>query len=176
MLKISTFFAILGFVASSYAQMLPANEIPPTWERKDGNWDSFNYNLTLKPLTNEGLTLDQMTEHPIFIYYYSATCPACRNSYPKVQELANEFSDKGLQVIGICVRGNTPRDLAAFNRDMKVQIPLFQDIEGQFGNAYGVGHVPMGLLVNPKTGHYMRIANLHRHWGHLLEQVHKLVH
>jgi thiol-disulfide isomerase/thioredoxin len=94
----------------------------------------------------------------LIIFYFSAKCPHCQHAFPHVQKLSGELASQGFTAIAVAVRQNTEEDLRGFVRDFGVHIPLFHDIERQFGAAYGTGSIPLTLLVNAK-GEYIRYKN-----------------
>ncbi len=131
-------------------------EPAPTYELdKKGQRDHVDFNLPLSGLTDASLKLSQFANRNLIVFYFSAKCPHCQQAFPHVQKLSDELASQGFAAIAVAVRQNTEEDVRGFIRDYGVHIPVFHDVERQFGSNYGTGSIPLVLLVNPK-GEYIR--------------------
>jgi thiol-disulfide isomerase/thioredoxin len=165
---LSEAFILFSFclaVADSTSQRGPvqgpaAPESPPTFELdKAGRRSHIDFALKLGPISEVNMQFSQFSNRNLMIFFFSAMCPHCQNSFPHVQKLADELNLKGFKTIAIATQSNTEDDIRGFIRDYKVHIPVFRDDEFRtFGTNYGNKFVPLVLIVN-KRGEYIRYAN-----------------
>jgi peroxiredoxin len=143
----------------SHAQVAQGPEAPqagPTFMLdKKGKRDIIDFNIALKPVSNQKLTLAQFKGRRTLVFYYSAKCPHCQQSAPYVQQLADELGPKGYASLAVAIKWNTEDDIRGFIRDFGVRMPMMQDDDRTFGENYGVGTIPVVYLINEK-GEYIR--------------------
>lgn len=155
MSKLSVLFvSIFLMVQAASAQFLSQTPPPQVAMNPAGQAMIFDYALSLKGITTKEASLNQYQDRPVLFFYFSALCPHCKQAYPKVQALHDEFKDTGLQTVAIAVSNNSRIDILKFNKELKGTVPFLQDASRQFGEKYGVGHVPMLVLVHP-NGNYI---------------------
>lgn len=150
MSKISVFFVTL-FMFTQFASAQFLNQTPPPQVVKNpaGQNVIFDYALPLKGITTQDAGLQKYQDRPVLFFYFSALCPHCKTAFPKVQKIHDEFKDAGLQTVAIAVSNNSRIDVLKFGKSLKATVPFLQDASRKFGEKYGVGHVPMIILVNP---------------------------
>ena len=129
---------------------------PPTFELdKAGKRDHINFNLMPTAISVPGMKLSGFANRKLLIFYFSAVCPHCQHAIPFVQKLADELTPLGFSSIAIAIKYNNEDDVRNFIKDYKVHIPVFQDADKTFGDAYGTGSIPLLIVVNEK-GEYIR--------------------
>ena len=127
-------------------------EAPPTYELdKSGKRAHIDFTLKVKPISDANLQLSRFQGHKTLVFYFSAKCPHCQHAFPYIQKLSDSLTSKGVTTIAITIKYNSDEDIHNFIRDFKVRMPVFQDEDRVFGDAYGTGYVPMILLVNEKN-------------------------
>ncbi len=52
-------------------------------------------------LNSEPLTLENLKGKVVLVRWFTDTCPYCASSAPALRELYNEYSDKGLTIVGV---------------------------------------------------------------------------
>jgi len=92
--------------------------------------------------------------HVVVLNFWYAGCAPCRAETPDLAKLADQFADRGVQVVGVNVRDSAETALA-FARTHKLNYPSVMDIEsGSVVQAYtGVvspSAVPTTLVINAK--------------------------
>ena len=133
-----------------------APEPPPTWELdKSGKRTHIDFNLKVKPVTDPSTPFSKFAGRKALVFYFSAKCPHCQHAFPFVQKLADSLAPKGFTSLAIAIKFNTDEDIHGFVNDFKCHLPIYQDDDRTFGEAYGTGYVPVIYLVNEK-GEYIR--------------------
>jgi peroxiredoxin len=145
-------FSLLIQLAS--AQFL--NQTPPPQVKKNAAGQNiiFDYALSLKGLTTTEVSLTQYQDQPLVIFYFSSLCPHCKKAFPQVQAIYNKYKDLGVQAMAISVSYNSRPSVLQFAKNMNAKMPFTQDSASQFSKKYGVGHIPVVLLVRP-DGSYL---------------------
>ncbi len=129
---------------------------PPTFELdKSGKRAHIDFSLKVKPISEANLDLSQFANRNLLVFYFSAECPHCQHAAPYVQKLADDLSAKGFVSIAIAIKFNPEESIRNFIRDYNIRMPVFQDDERVFGENYGVGTIPLLILVDSK-GEYVR--------------------
>ncbi|MGL1933748.1 MAG: TlpA family protein disulfide reductase [Fibrobacterales bacterium] len=156
------------------AQRLPVEVTGPVPEiDKNGIEQVMDFSVPLTGISDQGLKFNTFKNRPLFIFYFSAKCPHCQKTYPKIQKISDEYTAKGLTTIAVAVSGNKKSDIRTFIRDTGVRVPMLQDKDRKFSDAYGTGSVPLGVLVLP-NGRYIRYKSLGAELEHLKSQLDKL--
>jgi thiol-disulfide isomerase/thioredoxin len=52
-------------------------------------------------LNGKPVTLDDLRGKVVLLDFWAVWCPTCRTAFPHLQDLSNQYKDKGLQVIGL---------------------------------------------------------------------------
>ncbi len=137
--------------------------LPPAaaWESNAGKLAAFDFNIPMEGITDPSLNLSQFKGKPLMVFYFSAKCPHCMKAYPRLETMAQEYFAKGLNVIAVAVGGNRKPDIRVFIENQRVKVPVLQDTRRILGKKYGVGTVPLVLIINEK-GNYIRYRSFDR--------------
>ncbi|MGR9088759.1 MAG: TlpA family protein disulfide reductase [Gammaproteobacteria bacterium] len=101
-------------------------------------------------LSGRQRSLSEWQDSVLVINFWATWCPPCREEIPELIALQNQYSEKGLQIIGIAVEDRDP--VAEFVDFIGIEYPVLvagdQGIamSRQLGN--GVGAVPFTLVVD----------------------------
>lgn len=108
------------------------------------------YNFRLKNLNNNTVSYKELKgENLTVIDFWATWCKPCVRSIPKLVEMHDEFSDKGVHFIGISVDG--PRNLAKvkpFAKSLGVDYTVLLDTENEVMQRLRVQSVPTLLIIN----------------------------
>ncbi len=147
---------LLSFSGIQAQMLLPP---APSFEKDGAEFAKFDFSVPLDGVTDPSLSLAQFAGKPTVIFYFSAKCPHCMRTYPKIDLLVDSFLEKGLNVIAVATFMNSKPDILTFMENQRVRFPTFQDIERKFTRLYGVGTVPLVILVD-KDGKYIRYKSV----------------
>ena len=127
-------------------------------------------------ISYSGEKLGEFANRPLFVFYFSTTCPHCRHAAPGILEFANEFAKDGLTTLAVASGGNPKRGIRTFIDDLKwnENINVGWDEHRQFGELYSDGYVPKIYLVNP-DGSYKLYGSIEREKDQIKEDIRALL-
>ena len=96
------------------------------------------------------LKSDELKGKAVLLNFWATTCAPCRKEIPDLADLYQEFSAKGLQVIGISMAHERPDQVMAFKQSYKIPYTLALDIDSVITKAFGVEVIPLTLLISPR--------------------------
>ncbi len=143
------------------------NPTKPAPVKSDVNIDSvlaltqsgtLDYNVSLKPFAGSHKNFGEFKGKKLILFYFSATCPHCQESFPHVQKLGDELTQQGFTTIAVATSNSTPHDIHKFMAERKSHVSMFQDAERHVAQKYGTGYVPVIIVANEK-GEYKRFSN-----------------
>ncbi len=127
-----------------YETIIPVGSYAPSFKLKDlaGRvWDAETF----------------LKKQVTILYFWSAFCPYCKESLPKLNKLNEKYRQKGLKVLAINLDGRDfSNAIISFLTDSKIKltVPLDELYEQKFftaGDPYGVNKTPTIFLVD-KSG------------------------
>jgi peroxiredoxin len=90
---------------------------------------------------------DQRDKHPVLVNFFSTTWGACNAEFPHLQEVYEQYKDKGLQVVSISTEDEAT--LRAFQRHKGTTFPILRDGDGSVYTLYQAEYVPASMVVAP---------------------------
>lgn len=127
----------------------------------------------------DSLALEDLKGKVVLLDFWSDGCAPCIEAMPAHQRLREEYSDKGVEVVGVYISGDDPAKLKAFLEGRGISYPhvLAKSVEPALSKAYGRTFVPMlylidqnGYIVHTVEGaSRLRFAGLKRKLNQLLE-------
>ncbi len=104
----------------------------------------------LKDLSNHWQEYSDLKGNSLTVIDFWATwCQPCVRSIPYLNEMASDFTDSGINFIGVSIDG--PRNqskIAPFTRSLGVSYPILRDINSELMSELGVTAVPTLLIYN----------------------------
>ena len=142
-------------VASNYTEI--AFRLPVI-----ANYPSLRNERALNPEVTSAqkqgvLSIEDFRGKFLYIDFWDSYCLPCRDSFPKLNKLRNEFGRYGFEVLGISVDSD-PKDALRFVREYKVGFPIVSDPSGLTATVNGVEALPTGFLISPE-GVILRTLN-----------------
>ena len=105
--------------------------------------------FSLKTLEGETLRLSELRGQVVLINFWATWCPPCRAEMPAIQQLYDQYRDRGLTVLAVDLK-ETEADVADFAQQMELTFPILVDQDGQVFSRYGVIILPSTFFVDPK--------------------------
>ena len=106
--------------------------------------------ITLEAIDGHPLALQTLRGKPSLVVFWASTCETCIKELPELIELYNHYSPKGLQVIGIVIYYNNPKEAIAMVQNKKIPYRILLDRDYKATYAFGnVQHTPTSFLISP---------------------------
>ena len=102
--------------------------------------------FTLASRAGGEVSLADLKGQVVMINFWASWCSECRPEMPMFERLHREFAARGLSVIGINAREETPAILQ-YAKELRLTFPLILDPKGEINTAYGVIGLPATFLI-----------------------------
>ncbi|WP_062046716.1 thiol-disulfide oxidoreductase ResA [Bacillus sp. JCM 19034] len=107
--------------------------------------ESINFALT--DLNGERVELSDFEGKGVFLNFWGTFCPPCEKEMPIMEELYDEYKEKGVEIIAVNV--NEPKlTVERFASRYNLTFPIVIDKGRSVTNAYGVHPLPTTILIN----------------------------
>jgi thiol-disulfide isomerase/thioredoxin len=104
----------------------------------------------LLDLDGKPISLAALRGHPVWINFFASWCPPCQAETPILRDIAEEYRDRGLVVIGISVRETSAADVAAYAAKYRLGYTLAPDLTGEIFDLYHPPGLPTQIFVGPE--------------------------
>ena len=157
-LKLCIVFSLIS--GASFAQAIDKKFLPPELEQQDGKNKIMDFAIPLKGISDPGMKFQHFAKKPLLVFYFSAKCPHCMQTYPEIQAIADAYEKQGLTTIAIATGHNAKSDIRTFisNQKAKDNVPFLKDAQNEYSKQYGTGKVPLIMFVN-EDGSFYRFTN-----------------
>ena len=106
--------------------------------------------ITLEAINGQPVSLQSLRGKPGLVVFWASTCSTCIKELPELIELYNHYSPKGLQVIGIVIYYNDPKEAIAMVQNKKIPYRILLDRNKKATYAFGGVHfTPTSFLIAP---------------------------
>jgi cytochrome c biogenesis protein CcmG/thiol:disulfide interchange protein DsbE len=103
--------------------------------------------LPARPATLERLDLDAYRGKVVLLDFWASWCGPCKESFPWMQQMANDYADRGLVVIAVNV--DHERALAEqFLRAHQPRFPIVFDPQGRLAESFHVSGMPASFYID----------------------------
>lgn len=159
-MKLKLLFSCLLVATPLFAQWPLLEPVAaPEFERtQEGVYAKMDFGIPMDDYRKSGVSFAKFSKKPTVILYVSATCGHCHRAYPKVSKMVGEYKAHGLEMVVMCSGYSRNADIDDMIDDLKIKEPFLLDKQKLFGERYGLGSVPMLLLVDSE-GKYIRIRS-----------------
>jgi len=107
-----------------------------------------NLDLTLKDMNGADVRLADFRGKPLLVNFWGTWCPPCVLETPELVELAGEYKDRGLVIVGIAY-DDTPEDVKKFAEKFEIPYTLLMATDDAM-NAFGlIDGFPTSVFVRP---------------------------
>jgi peroxiredoxin len=98
------------------------------------------------------VSLQDLRGKPVLLNSWATWCAECRTELPAVQRLAETYSDRGLQVIGVNVDEGGDAGPIAFAAQRGLTYPMVHDEHTRYQAAFRAVGVPQTELISASGG------------------------
>jgi peroxiredoxin len=92
--------------------------------------------FTLQSLDGQTVHLSDFRGKAVLLNFWATWCAPCKIEMPWFVELQKQYGGEGLQILGVAMDDASPKNIAAFAKDMGVNYPVLLGKEA-VGDAYG---------------------------------------
>jgi len=111
--------------------------------------------FTLSTLDGKQVNLSDYRGKVVMLNFWYTKCPPCREETPALQQVYQQFADKGLVILGVNVRQNEQpgaagdQDIRAFAEQFGVTYPIVIDSNRDVAMAYQIYPLPTSIFIDP---------------------------
>ena len=101
----------------------------------------------LQNLDEQPVSLSDLQGQPVLLNFWATWCGPCNYEMPFIQEIYDEWSDKGLVVLSIDI-GETPSRVRDFIQSGNFSFPVLLDINQKVALEYNIRGIPTTFLID----------------------------
>jgi peroxiredoxin len=108
--------------------------------------DGSTYQLT--DLEGQPVRLDALRGRAVWINFWASWCPPCQAETPVLRDVAADYEERGLTVIGISVQETSIDDVRAYAERYDLRYTVAADLEADVFHRYRVYALPTQFFVD----------------------------
>jgi len=104
--------------------------------------------FALASLEGKTVRLSDYRGKAVLLNFWATWCPPCKIEMPWFVELQKQYGPAGLQILGVAMDDGSPKEIAAFAKEMGVNYPVLIGKEA-VGDAYGgIPYLPVSFFID----------------------------
>ncbi len=123
----------------------PVQEGPPPAEGPEVG--KLAPDFQLENLEGQPISLSDLRGKPVLLNFWATWCPPCRAEMPYLQQLYEEWSDKGLEVLAIDI-GESPSKVKEFLQSQGLSLPVLLDAKENVAREYNITGIPTTFFID----------------------------
>ena len=120
----------------------------------------------LSTLDGQTVALSELGGTPVLVNFWQIRCPPCREEMPYLQQIYDEWQERGLVVLGINI-GESPSHVADFMQSQELSLPVLLDTNQEVARGYYIQYIPStffidknGIIQDMKVGAFQSKAEI----------------
>jgi len=101
----------------------------------------------LQGLDGQAVSLGNLLGKPVLINFWATWCPPCRSEMPYIQEIYEEWSDKGLVVLAINI-GESSSTVEDFMQSQNLSFTVLLDTKQDVAQSYNITGIPATFFID----------------------------
>jgi len=101
----------------------------------------------LQNLNGQSITLSDFKGKPVLINFWATWCQPCVFEMPFIQEIHDEWSDKGLMVLAINI-GDSSSEVEQFLQNHNLSLPVLLDTSKAVAQTYSIRGIPTTFFID----------------------------
>ncbi len=89
----------------------------------------------------------QKDKNIVILDFWATWCGPCRGIMPIMEEVANEYKDKGVILIAVNLR-ESPQQIHSFLQEQGLHTTVALDKDGAVGNVYKAQYIPQTVIID----------------------------
>ena len=102
--------------------------------------------FALQDLNGEPVSSRDLRGKPVLLYFWATWCLPCRADLPIIAKLSEEFSRRGLIVLGL--NDESRPAVANYLKEHPSGIRSLIDVDGKIARSYNIGSIPTAVLID----------------------------
>lgn len=103
--------------------------------------------FTLELFEGGSVSLSDLQGKVVLVDFWASWCPPCIEEAPALNEIYEEYRDRGVEFLGVCI-WDTTKTCEQFLEDYAVAYPTGRDAEGAILVDYGVKGIPEKFFID----------------------------
>jgi peroxiredoxin len=104
----------------------------------------------LRDLDGDPVTLESLRGKIVWLNFFASWCPPCQQETPILRSIADDYRDRGLEVVGVSVQETTPADVKAYADRYRLGYTIGFDGSGHVLREYRVFALPTQFFIDPE--------------------------
>ena len=101
----------------------------------------------LENLEGQSVSLSDLRGKPVMLNFWATWCPPCRAEMPYIQQIYEEWSGKGLEVLAIDI-GESPSEVKKFLQNQGLSLPVLLDTKKNVAQKYNITGIPTTFFID----------------------------
>ena len=101
----------------------------------------------LSNLKGQSVALSDFRGRPVLINFWASWCGPCRTEMPYIQQVFEEWSDRGLVILSIDI-GESLSTVEDFMQSYNLSFPVLLDVNKTVSLKYNVRYIPTSFFVD----------------------------
>ncbi len=108
--------------------------------------DGTRYQLT--DLAGNAVRLEDLRGKAVWVNFFASWCPPCQGETPVLRDLADEYRDRGLEVVAVSVQETAVEDVRAYAERYDLDYTIGFDGSGHVFRTYRVYALPTQFFLD----------------------------
>jgi len=106
--------------------------------------------IDLPTLTGGRVKLSTLRGHPVVVSFWGSWCPPCREEFPELVRLQQQYDSAGLRVLGVngFDQEYGTKAVQRFVDEFSVSFPIALDTRGQSRRAFYIAFLPTTFFID----------------------------
>lgn len=141
MLKVLLIITLASVLAAGFAMAgCSPNSTPPTVGNLAPDFQFYNPE-------EEPVSLSDLRGKPVMLNFWATWCGPCVSEMPYIQQVYEEWSDKGLVLLAIN-KGEPPSKVEEFLQDHNLSLPVLLDTKQVISQKYNIRYIPTTFFID----------------------------
>ena len=104
-------------------------------------------NFQLEDLDGQSISISDLQGKPVLLNFWATWCSPCRAEMPYLQQIYEEWSGVGLEVLAINI-GESPSLVTEFLQSYNLSLPVLLDTGGKIATKYNIRYMPTTFFID----------------------------
>ncbi|MFC1897402.1 peroxiredoxin family protein [Chloroflexota bacterium] len=109
--------------------------------------DNLAPDFQLQSLDGQTVALGNLRGKPVLINFWATWCPPCRSEMPYIQDIYEEWTDKGLVLLAINI-GESSSTVRDFMQSHNLSFTVLLDTKQDVAQNYNITGIPTTLFID----------------------------